>query len=360
MPAQKNVLTNYFCFASLEAKRKFRAPRVSPKNSDSGDDFSPALMKQVCGSNNVPSHDSAIQQIRNGFSLKEIEDNDSPVEGSLGQNLLEQSRHSIHKPCLQKRKGHDDEHGSWVVSEKEDLQELHSTIKSSSFQHNSSCESDPSHEINKVPLKRSYFLDEPDDNDLLGKSKKVVIKSSYFKHKSKTTGSYVNERCLVKDNSSIDGDISEKFVPEMPSVGNNFDEDLCINIKASSSLDPKEHAECKDALTDAYVEAKCVDLSTEGDKPIDVTPAEEKFGCKISHLGHYSDISGKSMEKFVSVISTFSFASSGSRASGLRAPLRDVKNIDPNRSPAASDIGKFSYVPKSEKIKVKRASLQRQ
>ncbi|KAL7129778.1 hypothetical protein ABFS83_13G090700 [Erythranthe nasuta] len=31
LPAQKNLLTNYFCFASLEAKRKFRAPRISPK-----------------------------------------------------------------------------------------------------------------------------------------------------------------------------------------------------------------------------------------------------------------------------------------------------------------------------------------
>ncbi|KAK1323916.1 Exonuclease 1 [Acorus calamus] len=31
LPAQKNVLTNYFCLASLEAKRKFKAPRATPK-----------------------------------------------------------------------------------------------------------------------------------------------------------------------------------------------------------------------------------------------------------------------------------------------------------------------------------------
>lgn len=52
---------------------------------------------------------------------------------------------------------------------------------------------------------------------------------------------------------------------------------------------------------------------------------EEKFGSNISHLGHYSDIAEKSMERFVSVISSFRF-SSGSRASGLRAPLKDVRN----------------------------------
>lgn len=57
------------------------------------------------------------------------------------------------------------------------------------------------------------------------------------------------------------------------------------------------------------------------------TKAEEgKFSCNISHLGSYSDIAEKSVEKFVSVISSFKYNKSGSRASGLRAPLRDVKN----------------------------------
>jgi exonuclease-1 len=31
LPVQKNILTNYFCLASLEAKRKFRAPKITPK-----------------------------------------------------------------------------------------------------------------------------------------------------------------------------------------------------------------------------------------------------------------------------------------------------------------------------------------
>lgn len=52
---------------------------------------------------------------------------------------------------------------------------------------------------------------------------------------------------------------------------------------------------------------------------------EGKFGCNISHLSRYSDVAEKSMEKFVSIMSTFR-CTSGSRASGLRAPLRDVNN----------------------------------
>ncbi|KZV21597.1 exonuclease 1-like [Dorcoceras hygrometricum] len=57
------------------------------------------------------------------------------------------------------------------------------------------------------------------------------------------------------------------------------------------------------------------------------TKAEEgKFSSDITHLRHYSAISEKSMERFISVISSFRYNPSGSRVSGLRAPLRDIKN----------------------------------
>jgi exonuclease-1 len=57
---------------------------------------------------------------------------------------------------------------------------------------------------------------------------------------------------------------------------------------------------------------------------------EEKFGTNISHLGHYSEIAEKSLDRFTSVISAFKYTS-GSRVSGLRAPLKDVRNIRNNR-----------------------------
>ncbi|KAL0305559.1 UNVERIFIED_CONTAM: Exonuclease 1 [Sesamum radiatum] len=44
LPAQKNLLTNYFCFASLEAKRKFKAPRITPKHpNESNKTSSPCI-----------------------------------------------------------------------------------------------------------------------------------------------------------------------------------------------------------------------------------------------------------------------------------------------------------------------------
>ena len=59
---------------------------------------------------------------------------------------------------------------------------------------------------------------------------------------------------------------------------------------------------------------------------IETEATEENFVSNISHLSHYSEISEKSLEKFVSVITSFRFSSSGSRASGLCAPLKDVQN----------------------------------
>ncbi|RWW50812.1 hypothetical protein BHE74_00042889 [Ensete ventricosum] len=56
-----------------------------------------------------------------------------------------------------------------------------------------------------------------------------------------------------------------------------------------------------------------------------------KFGCDISHLNNYTGIAEKSMEKFVALISSYRYASSGSRASGLRAPLKDVQNTCSSR-----------------------------
>lgn len=58
---------------------------------------------------------------------------------------------------------------------------------------------------------------------------------------------------------------------------------------------------------------------------------EGKFGSDISHIDDYSAIAEKSMERFVSAISSFRFSKSGSRASGLRAPLKDVQNTCTSR-----------------------------
>lgn len=59
--------------------------------------------------------------------------------------------------------------------------------------------------------------------------------------------------------------------------------------------------------------------------------AEGRFGCNVSHVNKYAGIAEKSMEKFASLISSFRYNPSGSRASGLRAPLKEVQNPSSTR-----------------------------
>lgn len=91
-------------------------------------------------------------------------------------------------------------------------------------------------------------------------------------------------------------------------------------------------------------------MRTDASLPDDGTKLEEqKFGSDISHISHYSNIAEKSIERFISVISSFRYNSSGSRASGLRAPLKDIRNTCTNRSNNAVDFSQFAYIPKNQK-----------
>ncbi|XP_019055251.1 PREDICTED: exonuclease 1 isoform X2 [Nelumbo nucifera] len=122
LPAQKNVLTNYFCFASLEAKRKFKAPRVTPKHLDSIEENSPSSGEQAsqkpasctisCSkvsalhSGNTINALLSKDPLENGFALNghQLLEFPTDVVGNLRNSdhsvSLHQSRQSVHKPCL--------------------------------------------------------------------------------------------------------------------------------------------------------------------------------------------------------------------------------------------------------------------
>ncbi|XP_074272403.1 exonuclease 1 [Silene latifolia] len=349
LPVQKNVLTNYFCFASLEAKRKFSAPRSSPTNSDLANGSSPTMPKQVhqdsldprtnglSGFSSDEVYQSDVKSSQDSMEVelsgKKIEDSHSRLEGSWSRSALEQSCRSIPKPCSVLRNGVNDD------------------LRNSFLQQSTVDENGPTCKRESATLKSSYFLEKPDDNDLSSRSKKVVVRSSYFKHKQRRTlETDENNRSSFKENSSGAAE-NEKIMPETDLVRNDFNDDRITKRKAfPNQIYIEERAENKLARTERFQEATRTDNSTDSDKLTEVKPEEEKFGCKISHLRQYSDISEKSMDKFVSVISSFRFASSGSRASGLRPPLKDVKNVCPLRSVAPADIANFSYMPNTSKV----------
>ncbi|ERN14927.1 hypothetical protein AMTR_s00032p00193160 [Amborella trichopoda] len=290
LPAQKNVLTNYFCLASIQAKRSFKAPRVKSKPSESPEESSPdspVLVMDLVGMAKEPV----------GCSIN-----------SCKRSMIcqESSKSSIREPEL--------------FCVKEDGLNL------------------PEDQIT------NHVRNEPPT--LVEKTRvvkrKVIVRSTYFRHNlsKDKKGPAVKKHNIkreIEDDVSFDCDGSKST-----SYGDQHLEETC---EAPNSIPQKiQHGnvEVKDGpeslnlnMTIPGVESKHrgMDLPVRGP------------GCNLSHLNHYSEIAEKSIERFVSSLSSFRCGSSGSRASGLRPPLKDVKNTGVTRSnPFTDDFSRFAYV----------------
>ncbi|XP_022715682.1 exonuclease 1 [Durio zibethinus] len=316
LPVQKNLLTNYFCFASLEAKRNFRAPRVSPKHSSlvANSSISPdehiimedAACKIDTLLSSLPDSKNTNNSVENGFNSKLLEYSESPSQAtvdemrSLDHALLLESGQSIHRPSAASCKEHD----------------------------------------------YSIILDAAKSKTIT-ESRKVIVKSRFFQKKQVNENDLEDKQVRFCSKGGIANDFPKSGNPD--SYRNTYLKGMTSKRKNSSlecveteNVNPKQiymdvsfddNGHC-DPNLEALLETKA---------------GEAKFGSNISHLGHYSDIAQKSMERFVSVISSFRFSSPGSRASGLRAPLKDAKNTCSNRSSASVDLSQFAYVPKNKK-----------
>ncbi|KAJ4763776.1 Exonuclease 1 [Rhynchospora pubera] len=168
-----------------------------------------------------------------------------------------------------------------------------------------------------------------------------ILKSSYFKHKQSEDHdqeSLGEERNGNKENNYVRGNTYRSILKRRKL------NDACnLNM---DSLQP-ESVEKTPAPSISEEDSHQVDHD---DVAMDAK-YEGKFGCNVSHVNNYAGIAEKSMEKFASLISSFSYNSSGSRASGLRAPLKDVQNTRSMRSaiqrrkPAVGpvDLSDFAY-----------------
>ncbi|XP_076888189.1 exonuclease 1-like [Bidens hawaiensis] len=274
LPAQNNLLTNYFCFASLEAKRKFKAPRVSPK---------------------CPNPTNEIPQV------------------DLTEENVQHAKHTIHA-CVALQK--DSEPDSLLDGSeiKTRVQKKPVVVRSRYFQHKSSEESN---EINTAS-KNTTSSCEPEfvSGPVEVKARVENTKSHKSRYFSRENQENTNEGLTMKRKFSI--------VDE--SVQNDNLNQKYMRVGQS----PANQGVCNFDIDDEMQETR---------------DEEEKFGCNISHLGKYSEIAEKSMEKFMSVISSFKCNSTGSRASGLRAPLKDVRNTFTKNSSPIDDISKFAYNP---------------
>nr|CAB3474441.1 unnamed protein product [Digitaria exilis] len=242
LPVQKNILTNYFCLASLEAKRKFRAPKWSSR--DSGSD--------------PPYEDTGIED-------RKVEANDCTENKPPTSPCLVGKTPRISEPSL--------------------------------LPHNM----EPS-----IPV-------QPHTEGTTTSKNKDIVRSSYFKTVNKRVCTNQEEQLADEEDYDIGtcnlpGDRLRKsgMLKRRKFCGiQNFKDDSLQPISSDDS-------------------PPVIDEGQNIDDADDMNLSEGRFGCNVSHVNMYSGIAEKSMDKFAALISSFRYP--GSRASGLRAPLKDVKN----------------------------------
>lgn len=374
LPVQKNLLTKYFCFSSLEAKRNFKAPQLSPTSpslvihassspSNNGSEeaascntscSSASLVVSKSDRNNLHSNN-----VESCFPDGVHEFMESPSPGMVDEKgppesiLLQQIGHSMRGPCQALLKECNNENAPISVEGKTRTEDKRVIVRSRFFQRKSTNKNGQDNKQEMIRVKDDVASDTFEDSILEGSenrrtgNREITIRSSFFQHKSVNESDQGNkqEKLLERDDSA--NNIYKDFILESPS-DNKCSNGIMMKRKTSPDDNVQRNMEVKHMRTDASLPDDGCDPHLK--ETLAGTKLEEqKFGSDISHISHYSNIAEKSIERFISVISSFRYNSSGSRASGLRAPLKDIRNTCTNRSNNAVDFSQFAYIPKNQK-----------
>lgn len=377
LPVQKNLLTKYFCFSSLEAKRNFKAPQLSPTSpslvihassspSNNGSEeaascntscSSASLVVSKSDRNNLHSNN-----VESCFPDGVHEFMESPSPGMVDEKgppesiLLQQIGHSMRGPCQALLKECNNENTPISVEGKTRTEDKRVIVRSRFFQRKSTNKNGQDNKQEMIRVKDDVASDTFEDSILEGSenrrtgNREITIRSSFFQHKSVNESDQGNkqEKLLERDDSA--NNIYKDFILESPS-DNKCSNGIMMKRKTSPDDNVQRNMEVKHMRTDASLPDDGCDPHLK--ETLAGTKLEEqKFGSDISHISHYSNIAEKSIERFISVISSFRYNSSGSRASGLRAPLKDIRNTCTNRSNNAVDFSQFAYIPKNQKTTV--------
>lgn len=329
LPVQKNILTNYFCLASLEAKRKFRAPKVTPKQQTLNESSLPSPQTGDSGTpdsiedSSLPTNDIETSQ---RFSSEPSPDDSVNASQCSAEHFTcafpRDDSASVSPYCSYRDIGSD--------PPSED-QHLEDTEVEASYCNASAVPTSPFLERMSPgiadPLLVSYST-EPSrpvphyaESNLAPSNRNIAVRSSYFKKDERVYTNQGEDQFDDDDNhetgtSTLSGD--ELRNPEG-------------TTKRRKLWDPQIFEDETLQPTTTSYDSPPVDEGCDAGSLYGIdTNSEGRFGCNVSHVNKYSGIAEKSMDKFAALISSFRYA--GSRASGLRAPLKDVKNTLSARS----------------------------
>ncbi|KAK0579957.1 hypothetical protein LWI29_033983 [Acer saccharum] len=341
-------------FASLEAKRKFSAPRISPQNTSPEDTFSLSSGELAAVEAGSSEKNCSLASPVSSENVGNVSPLNNSEKSCFASEVPLFSESMIPGLALQKEFEIKNLTDAAEGKTRKDSRKV--IVRSSYFQHKQVNKNDQGNEQEIVLVKDDDALQKGCERKNLmdvaegktGKAnRKVIIRSPYFQPKQVNKNDQENEqeKLLVKDYDATDQENKqEKLVIEVDVASDmsenvNTENSLSASYPKCTTLKRKASANNSVQTENARQKQVCTNepLNSNGycDPNLDKTfPEREnnegKFGSNISHLGRYSEIAEKSVERFVSVISSYRY-SSGSRASGLRAPLRDVRNTCTNR-----------------------------
>ncbi|KAH9797544.1 exonuclease 1 [Citrus sinensis] len=304
LPVQKNLLTKYF------SKRKFTTPRISPNH------FSPEETSSLSPGEHHTAEASCDISCQSSSRMELETVGNFPHNSSEKNCFASEVPEFSASPSRALRKEHENKNCTDSVVGKGRTENRKVIVRSSYFLHKQVNKDDQENKQEKLVVENDAAID---------MSENTGLQSAHFDY------SYLKGTAIKRKTSLIDSVHTDKMGSKLmrtnASLHNNgmyLFLELLVYFGLASYSDPNL------------------------DKTIATETDEAKFGANISHLGCYSEIAEKSMERFVSVISKYR-CTSGSRASGLRAPLKDVRNTCTVRSSVAVDFSQFEYVPKSRK-----------
>uniref|UniRef100_A0ACD5WJU7 Uncharacterized protein n=1 Tax=Avena sativa TaxID=4498 RepID=A0ACD5WJU7_AVESA len=325
LPVQKNMLTNYFCLASLEAKRKFRAPKVTPKQQTLNESSLPSPQTEDSSTpdsvedSNLPTNDTEASQCSfERFSSEPPPDDSINAPQCSAEHFScafpRDDSASVSPYCNSRDIGSD------PPSEDQYLEDSEVEV---SYCNASTIPTSPCLERMSPGLADSLldpYNSEPSrvvayaESTVAPTNRNITVRSSYFKK---------DERVYTNQGEDQFGDDDNQETGTSTLSGDQMRNPECIT-KRRKLWDPQNSEDETLQRTTSHdsppVDECCDYGSLDG---ID-TNSEGRFGCNVSHVNKYSGIAEKSMDKFAALISSFRYG--GSRASGLRAPLKDVKN----------------------------------
>ncbi|XP_037414329.1 exonuclease 1-like [Triticum dicoccoides] len=320
LPVQKNILTNYFCLASLEAKRKFRAPKVTPKQKMLNGSSLPSPQTEDSGTpdsiedTSLPMNNIQFSQYSSEHFSSEPPRDDSidASQCSTGRAFPWGDSDSVSPHCS----SHDIGNGPLSRDQHIEDAEVEVSYCNTSAMPISPCLERTSPGIADLSLVSHNTEPSRPVPHYAESYVAPTVRSSYFKKDKRVFTNQVEDQLDDDDDDNAETGTSTLSGVQPGNPGGV--------VKRRKLWDPQNFEDETLPPTSSH-DSPAVDEGCGTDSLDDIdTNSEGRFGCNVSHVNNYSGIAKKSMDKFAALISSFRYA--GSRASGLRAPLKDVKN----------------------------------